>query len=114
MKIRLVPHVMVLGLVMAGSALAVDLSTLSNDELVQLRPSEMTDEERHNFRAEVRIRMADMDETERNAFRDQLRQQFERDAEAAIKHADKQGRGKGRGQGKGQRRGMGGQPGAME
>lgn len=113
MKIRWISHAMALSLLMAGSALAFDMSTLSNDELLQLRPSEMTDDERHVFRAEVRTRMAGMSDIEQDAFRAQLRQQFERDAEAAAQ-ADKQGRGKGKGKGQGQQRGRGGQPGAME
>jgi hypothetical protein len=108
----------------SAGTLATDLSTLTNEQLLELSPAQMADDERHAFRGEVRSRMSRMEDSERQEFRDRMRQQFERDGEQAGRamgrgegrgrgHSEGEGRGQGRGQGGGEggarhRRGQGG------
>lgn len=52
-----------------------DFSALTTAELTQLKPSEMGDEDRNAFRAEMQKRSASMSATEKEEVRNQMRGQ---------------------------------------
>jgi hypothetical protein len=52
-----------------------DFSALSLQELTQMRPNEMDEEDRNAFRAEMQKRTANMSSTEKEEFRNQMREQ---------------------------------------
>lgn len=62
-------------LVSLNSLAAQDFSALSTVELTQLKPNEMDEEGRNAFRAEMRKRTANMNSTEKEEFRSQMREQ---------------------------------------
>jgi hypothetical protein len=72
-----------------NSFAAQDFSGLDTAELTKLKPSEMGEEDRNAFRAEMQKRSVNMSSAEKDEFQDQMREQ-------------KKGRGGGQGmQGKG-------------
>ena len=54
---------------------AQDFSALSMQELTQLKPNEMGEDDRNAFRAEIQKRSASMSSTEKEEFRNQMREQ---------------------------------------
>lgn len=54
---------------------AQDFSALSTQELTQLKPDEMGEDDRNAFRAEMQKRSASMSSTEKEEFRNQMREQ---------------------------------------
>lgn len=54
---------------------AQDFSALSTAELTQLKPNEMGEEDRNAFRTEMQKRSASMSSTEKEEFRNQMREQ---------------------------------------
>lgn len=54
---------------------AQDFSTLDTAELMQLKPNEMGEEDRNAFRDEMRKRTANMSATEKEEFRNKMREQ---------------------------------------
>lgn len=54
---------------------AQDFSTLSMQELTQMRSNEMDEEDRIAFRAEMRKRTANMSSTEKEEFRNKMHEQ---------------------------------------
>ncbi|MBY0577023.1 MAG: DUF1104 domain-containing protein [Gallionellaceae bacterium] len=62
-------------LVSLNSLAAQDFSALSKQELMQLKPNEMGEEDRNAFRDEMRKRTANMSATEKEEFRNQMREQ---------------------------------------
>jgi len=63
------------GLISLSAFAAQDFSALNTAELTQLKPSEMGEEERNAFRAEMQKRSASMSATEKEEFRNQMRSQ---------------------------------------
>lgn len=64
-----------LGLISLSALAAQDFSALNTAELTQLKPSEMGDEDRNAFRAEMQKRSASMSSTEKEEVRNQMRGQ---------------------------------------
>ncbi|BCB26862.1 hypothetical protein SKTS_17480 [Sulfurimicrobium lacus] len=64
-----------LGLVSLNVLAAQDFSALNTAELMQLKPSEMGDEDRNAFRAEMQKRSVSMSAAEQEAARNQMREQ---------------------------------------
>lgn len=62
-------------LISLNALAAQDFSALSKQELMQLKPNEMGEEDRNAFRAEMRKRTANMSSTEKEEFRNQMREQ---------------------------------------
>ena len=85
-----------LGLISLNAFAAQDFSALNTTELTQLKPSEMGEEDRNAFRAEIQKRSMNMDAAEKEEFRNQMREQNKG-----------QGGGQGSGQGMRGRGGMG-------
>ena len=65
----------VLCLVSLNTLAAQNFPALSTAELTQLKPSEMSEEDRNAFRAEMQNRSASMSATEKEATRNQMREQ---------------------------------------
>ncbi|MDP2878525.1 MAG: hypothetical protein Q8N74_03230 [Sulfuricella sp.] len=82
------------GLISLNAIAAQDFSGLGTTELTQLKPSEMGEEDRNAFRAEMQKRSANMSAAEKDETRNQMREQ--------------KGKGQGGGQGKGGMQGGGG------
>lgn len=82
------------GLISLSAFAVQDFSGLGTAELTQLKPSEMGEEDRNAFRAEMQKRSANMSPEEKEASRNQMREQ-------KVK-----GQGSGGGQGKQGRGGM--------
>ena len=88
-----------LGLISLNAFAAQDFSALNTTELTQLKPSEMGEEDRNAFRAEIQKRSVNMSAAEKEEFRNQMRSQ---------------NKGQGGGQGSGQEmQGKGGMQGGM-
>ncbi|GEM_PF-5687505 len=86
------------GLISLSAFAAQDFSGLGTTELTQLKPSEMGEEDRNAFRAEMQKRSANMSSAEKEETRNQMREQ----------------KGKGQGSGNGQgKQGRGGMQGGM-
>lgn len=81
-------------LVSLNSHAAQDFSALGTPELTQLKPSEMGEEDRNAFRAEMQKRSVSMSATEKEEVRSQMRGQ-------------NKGQGGGQGGGQGRQGGMG-------
>ena len=64
-----------LGLVLSLHAVAVDFSGMSNEEMMQMQPQQMSAEEREQFRTEMQQRMQNMDSAEQEQFRNEMRSQ---------------------------------------
>lgn len=64
-----------LGLISLSAFAAQDFSGLGTTELTQLKPSEMGEEDRNAFRAEMQKRSANMSEAEKEETRNQMREQ---------------------------------------
>lgn len=62
-------------LISLNALAAQDFSALSKQELMQLKPNEMGEEDRNAFRDEMRKRTANMSPTEKEEFRNQMREQ---------------------------------------
>lgn len=62
-------------LISLNALAAQDFSSLSKQELMQLKPNEMGEEDRNAFRDEMQKRTANMSPTEREEFRNQMREQ---------------------------------------
>ncbi|EKD96910.1 MAG: hypothetical protein ACD_23C01190G0005 [uncultured bacterium] len=62
-------------LVSLNSHAAQDFSALNTTELTQLKPSEMGEEDRNAFRAEMQKRSVNMSATEKEEVRNQMRGQ---------------------------------------
>ncbi|WP_303904890.1 DUF1104 domain-containing protein [Thiohalomonas denitrificans] len=77
MKIRSLTGISLLtvGLVLSVRAVAADFSGMSNEELMQMQPQQMSTEEREQFRTEMRQRMQNMDSAEQQQFRNEMRSQ---------------------------------------
>lgn len=67
--------IVALCLVSLNALAAQDFSTLDTAELMQLKPNEMGEEDRNAFRDEMRKRTANMSSTEKEEFRNQMREQ---------------------------------------
>lgn len=65
----------VLCLVSLNSLAAQDFSGMDTTELTKLKPSEMSEEDRNAFRAEMQKRSVNMGSAEKEEFRDQVRDQ---------------------------------------
>lgn len=77
-------------LVSPNSFGAQDFSALSTTELTQLKPSEMGEDDRSAFRAEMQKRSMDMGTTEKEELRNQMRDQ---NRSRGARGGGKQGRG---------------------
>jgi len=64
-----------LGLISLNAFAAQDFSALNTTELTQLKPSEMVEEDRNAFRAEIQKRSVNMSAAEKEEFRNQMRSQ---------------------------------------
>ena len=64
-----------LGLISLNAFAVQDFSALNTAELTQLKPSEMGEEDRNAFRAEMQKRSASMSATEKEEVRNQMRGQ---------------------------------------
>ena len=64
-----------LGLISLNAFAAQDFSALDTAELMQLKPNEMGEEDRNTFRDEMRKHTANMSATEKEKFRNQMREQ---------------------------------------
>ena len=64
-----------LGLISLNAFAAQDFSALNTAELTQLKPSEMSEEDRDAFRAEIKKRSVSMSATEKEEVRNQMRGQ---------------------------------------
>ncbi|MEN6587105.1 MAG: hypothetical protein ABFE02_13790 [Sulfuricella sp.] len=64
-----------LSLVSLNAFAAQDFSALNTADLMQLKPGEMGDEDRNAFRAEMQKRSVSMSATEKEAARNQMREQ---------------------------------------
>ena len=62
-------------LVSLNALAAQDFSALDTAELMQLKPNEMGEEDRNAFRDEMRKHTANMSSTEKEEFRNQMREQ---------------------------------------
>ena len=62
-------------LVSLNALAAQDFSTPDTAELMQLKPNEMGEEDRNAFRDEMRKHTANMSSTEKEEFRNQMREQ---------------------------------------
>jgi len=62
-------------LISQNALAAQDFSALDTAELMQLKPNEMGEEDRNAFRDEMRKRTANMNSTEKEEFRNQMREQ---------------------------------------
>lgn len=67
--------VVAFGLISLSAFAAQDFSGLGTTELTQLKPSEMNDEDRNAFRAEMQKRSVNMSAAERDETRNQMREQ---------------------------------------
>lgn len=63
------------GLISLNAFAAQDFSGLGTTELTQLKPSEMGEEDRNAFRAEMQKRSANMSAAEKEETRNQMREQ---------------------------------------
>lgn len=63
------------GLISLNAFAAQDFSGVGTTELMQLKPSEMNDEDRAAFRAEMRKRSVSMSPAEKGEVRNQMREQ---------------------------------------
>lgn len=63
------------GLISLNAFAAQDFSGLGTTELTQLKPSEMGEEDRNAFRAEMQKRSANMTSVEKDETRNQMREQ---------------------------------------
>lgn len=63
------------GLISLSAFAAQDFSGLGNTELTRLKPSEMGEEDRNAFRAEMQKRSASMSSAEKEESRNQMREQ---------------------------------------
>lgn len=87
------------GLISLSAFAAQDFSGLGNTELMQLKPSEMGEEDRNAFRAEMQKRSASMDSAEKEESRNQMREQRGK-GQGSGGGQGKQGRGGGMGRGR--------------
>lgn len=62
-------------LVSLNTLAAQDFSALSTQEFTQLKPNEMGEEDRNAFRTEMQKRSASMSSTEKEEFRNPMREQ---------------------------------------
>lgn len=62
-------------LVSLNALAAQDFPALSTQELTQLKPNGMVEEDRNTFRAEMQKRTANMNSTEKEEFRNQMWEQ---------------------------------------
>lgn len=67
--------IVALGLISLSAFAAQDFSGLGTTELTQLKPSEMGEEDRNAFRAEMQKRSANMSAAEKDETRNQMREQ---------------------------------------
>jgi len=67
--------VVALGLISSSAFAARDFSALNTAELTQLKPSEMGEEDRSAFRAEMQKRSVSMSAAEKEDSRNQMREQ---------------------------------------
>lgn len=71
----------VIALVLSTGSGASDFSKLTNEQLLDLQPGQMTEQQLKAFRNEVRSRIPDMGWAERQQFRDLMRRHLKADPE---------------------------------